>query len=147
MLNKPTIIQGNVHRDARGSLQYVNDGQPGTFKRFYIITHPNTEVIRAWQGHKKEEKSFFVLKGCFTIGVVQPMDFEKLSPLDKPQYFSMKEEDSLFLKVPGGCYTGIKAGAPDSALLVLSGDTLENSTMDDFRLPADTWVDWPVIKK
>lgn len=147
MQNKPEFIKGGVYKDERGILQYVNDEAPGNYRRFYIITHPDTNIVRAWQGHKIEEKSFFVLKGCFMIALVQPLNFENPSPLEKPEFFTMKEEDNLFLKVPIGCYTGIKAFAPDSVLLVLSGTTLEESKKDDFRLPQDTWIDWQTIKQ
>lgn len=147
MQNKPTILSGNVYTDVRGSLQYVNDERPGKYRRFYIITHPEINIVRAWQGHKNEEKSFYVLNGCFMIAVVQPLDFEDPSSVEKPEYFTMKKDDSLFLKVPGSCYTGIKACAPGSVLLVLSSATLEESKIDDFRLPPDTWPDWPKIEQ
>jgi len=147
MQNKPECVRGGVYKDERGILKFVNDGHPGKYRRFYIITHPDTTIVRAWQGHKIEEKSFFVVKGCFMIAVVQPLNFENPSPLEKPEFFIMKEEENLFLKVPGGCYTGIKAFAPDSVLLVLSGATLEESKKDDFRLPPDTWIDWQTIKQ
>lgn len=147
MQSKPTFINGGDYKDERGIVQYVNDEHPGNYRRFYIITHPDTNFVRAWQGHKIEEKSFFVVKGCFMIAVVQPLNFENPTPLENPGFFTMKEEDNLFLKVPGGCYTGIKAFAPASVLLVLSGATLEESKKDDFRLPPDTWIDWQTIKQ
>lgn len=142
---KPTLIKGGLFRDERGSLQYVNDENPGNYRRFYIITHPNIDIVRAWQGHKTEEKSFFVIKGDFTIAVVRPGNFEAPSSKDSPELFKMKSEDNLFLKVPGGCYTGIKACVPDSVLLIFSDSTLEESKNDDFRLPKDRWVDWQTI--
>jgi dTDP-4-dehydrorhamnose 3,5-epimerase len=147
MQNKPTIINGGVYKDERGILQYVNDECPGNYRRFYIIRHPDTNKVRAWRGHKIEEKCFFVIKGCFMISVVQPANFEKPSFSEKPQFFLMKEEDNLFLKVPGGCYTGIKAFVPDSELLVLSGATLEESKKDDFRLPEEKWINWQTLKQ
>ena len=147
MQNKLTFIRGGLYKDERGILQYVNDEDPGNYRRFYIITHSDTNIVRAWQGHRIEEKSFFVVKGCFMIAVVQPLNFENPSPLEKPQFFTLKEEDNLFLKASGGCYTGIKAFVPDSVLLVLSGATLEESKKDDFRLPPDTWIDWQTIKQ
>lgn len=146
MHHKPGIIVGAVHQDERGSLQYVNEELPGNYRRFYVITHPHTQIVRAWQGHKIEEKSFLVLKGTFIIAVVQPQNFENPSASEKPEIFTMKKEDNLFLKVPGGCYTGIKACIPDSELLVLSDSILEHSQKDDFRLSADMWIDWETIQ-
>ena len=146
MQNKPTIISGGIYKDERGILQYVNDEHPGNYRRFYIITHPDTNIVRAWQGHKIEEKCFFVVKGSFMIAVLQPSNFENPSLLEKAKFFLMKEEDNLFLKVPGGCYTGIKAFVPNSVLMVLSDATLENSKKDDFRLP-NNWIDWQTLKQ
>ena len=143
---KPTLIKGGLFRDERGSLKYVNDENPGNYKRFYIITHPDINIVRAWQGHKTEEKYFFVIKGCFRIAVVQPLKFEDPTAIENPELFTMNCDDNLFLKVPGGCYNGIKACEPDSVLLVLSNSTVEESKNDDFRLPKDMWVDWKTIK-
>ncbi len=146
MESKPILIKGGLYRDERGSLQYVNDENTENYKRFYIITHPDIDIVRAWQGHKTEEKSFFVIKGFFTVAVVQPQNFEAPSSKDTSELFKMKSEDNLFLKVPGGCYTGIKACEPNSILLVLSSSTLEESKSDNFRLPKDMWVEWQNIK-
>lgn len=146
MKSKPTLIKGGLFRDERGSLKYVNDENPENYKRFYIITHPDIDIVRAWQGHKTEEKFFLVIKGCFTIAVVQPLIFEDPSAVENPEFYTMKCEDNLFLKVPGGCYTGIKACKADSILLVLSNSSLEESKDDNFRLPKDMWVDWQTIK-
>lgn len=146
MQNKPIIISGGVYKDTRGILRYVNEENPENYKRFYLISHPDTNIVRAWQGHKIEKKSFFVVKGSFMIAVVQPLNFEYPSLSEKPEFFNMKDEDNLFLKIPGGSYTGIKALVPDSVLLVFSGTTLEESKKDDFRLPRDTWVNWQILK-
>ena len=147
MQNEPTITKGSVFKDERGILQYVNEKHPGNYRRFYIITHPDTNIVRAWQGHKIEEKSFFVVKGSFIIAVVQPLNFENPSSLEKPEFFTIHEENNLLLKVPGGCYTGIRAFTPNSILLVLSDVTLEESKKDNFRLPPDTWIDWETLKQ
>ncbi len=147
MPNKPVCISGGIYKDSRGILQYVNEEPPGNYRRFYIISHPDTNIVRAWQGHKIEQKSFFVIKGNFVIAVVQPLDFDKPSVSERPEIFAMSQKDNLFLKVPGGCYTGIKATSPDSALLVLSSLTLEQSKKDEYRLPPDTWIGWHTSKQ
>lgn len=58
-------IKGGMHEDTRGILYYVNDTNSGFYRRFYIINHPQTDIVRAWQGHKVEEKAFYVINGSF----------------------------------------------------------------------------------
>ena len=142
---KATVTAGKTFTDHRGSLRYVNEIDPGNFCRFYIITHPDTNVVRAWQGHKFEEKAFYVISGSFAIAVVQPKDFDVLSDNEIPEFFNLSEGNEQFLRVPGGCFTGIKALSSNASLLVLSSLTIDKSIADDFRQPVDRWVNWETI--
>jgi dTDP-4-dehydrorhamnose 3,5-epimerase len=143
---KATLLQGDSFTDNRGTLQFINEEVPGNYRRFYLMTHNDTRVVRAWQGHKKEEKAFYALNGSFTIAVVSPDSFETPGDDEKPEFFELTKENKNFLRVPGGCYTGIKALTPDSTLLVLSQFDLAGSKADDFRQPANKWVNWDSIK-
>lgn len=143
---KASIIQGGIHTDSRGTIQYVNEMNPGNYHRFYLITHPNINIVRAWQGHKLEEKAFYVIEGSFLIAVVNPAKFEQPDEDEKPDFYRLIAENHSYLKVPGGNYTGIKALNPDSTLLVLSSLNLTDSQNDDFRQPKERWVDWDTIK-
>ena len=146
MVMKATLIGGGIHIDSRGVLRYVNEENPGYYRRFYLITHNDMDVVRAWQGHKKEEKAFYSISGSFTIAVVKPDSFETPSGDEKPDFFQLTEENKNFLRVPGGSYTGIKATSTNSTLLVLSSMDLKDSKVDDYRQPADKWLDWSTIK-
>ena len=143
---KAFLIKGGVHIDSRGILRYVNEKKPGIYRRFYLITHPDVKTVRAWQGHKKEEKAFYVINGGFTIAVVNPDSIESPSDDEKPIFFQLTEENKNFLRVPGGNYTGIKAISPNATLLVLSSMDNEDSKTDDYRQPTDKWVDWNIVK-
>jgi len=143
MQQKATLVKGGIHKDSRGILRYVNEEIPGNYRRFYLITHDNTNVLRAWQGHKYEEKAFYAVSGSFIIAAVYPNYFETPSDDEKPIFFQLSEENKSFLRVPGGGYTGIKAIVPNSILLVLSSLDLADSKSDDYRQPANKWkVDW-----
>ena len=146
MPTKATLVKGGIHIDSRGILQYVNEENPGNYRRFYVITHNDVNIIRAWQGHKQEEKAFYTITGSFIIAVINPNCFEMPSDDEKPVLFQLTEENKNFLRVPGGSYTGIKALAPKSTLLVLSSLDLTGSKADDYRQPADKWIDWNTIK-
>ncbi len=143
---KATLHQGDTHIDKRGSLRFVNEKFPGNYRRFYLITHTDTTVIRAWQGHLHEEKAFYTISGSFIIAVVNPARFEAPDDDERPDFFELTEVNNNFLRVPGGCYTGIKALTSNAILLVLSGFDLADSKADDYRQPAHKWVDWNTIK-
>lgn len=140
------VIKGGVHFDFRGKLRYVNEENSGYYRRFYLISPADNSVIRAWQGHKHEGKGFYAASGSFTIAVVCPSDFDHPSDSETPEFFELSAANNSFLKVPGGCYTGIKSSSPDSVLLVLSEFDLEQSKADDYRQPESRWVDWSIIR-
>ena len=142
---KATLYQGLTHNDIRGVMRFVNEKVPGIYRRFYLITPADTTIIRAWQGHLKEEKAFFAISGGFTIAIVNPACFEEPEDGEIPEFFQLTSENNNFLRVPGGCYTGIKALTSDSTLLVLSDSDLDESKADDYRQPAHRWVDWESI--
>ena len=143
---KAAVIQGGIHEDSRGILRYVNEENPGNYRRFYIITHPDTNTVRAWQGHKIEEKAFYVITGSFIIAIVNPANFEQPSENEKPDLYKLTDENHSYLRVPGGNYTGIKALTSGATLLVLSSLDVTDSKKDDFRQPLEKWVDWDTIK-
>ena len=142
---KATLHQGGTHIDERGILRFVNEGDPGNYRRFYLITHSDTSSIRAWQGHLLEEKAFYAISGSFIIAVVNPARFEAPDDDEKPDFFQLTEENNQFLRVPGGNYTGIKSLTSNATLLVLSSFDLINSKADDYRQPAHRWVDWNTL--
>lgn len=139
---KATLHQGGFFTDDRGTIQFVNEKSPGNYRRFYLITHPNKTIVRGWQGHKHEEKAFYAIGGGFIIAVVNPLCFEEPAGDEIPEFFELTVNNNNFLRVPGGCYTGIKALMPNSTLLVLSGFDLAGSKEDDYRQPVNKWVDW-----
>lgn len=142
---KATLHKGGSYTDERGSLRFVNDQLQVNYRRFYLITPSDTSVIRAWQGHKHEQKIFYAISGSFTIAVVNPSSFEKPGNDETPEFFELTQDNNGFLRVPGGCYTGIKSKSSNATLLVLSEFDLEESKADDYRQPAFKWVDWNSI--
>ena len=142
---KATLHQGGSFTDNRGTLRFVNEKVPGNYRRFYLITQTDTTTIRAWQGHLQEEKAFYAIRGNFTIAVVNPSRFEEPGDDEIPDFFKLTEENNHFLRVPGGCYTSIKALTSNSTLLVLSTADLAESKADDYRQPVHKWVDWSLI--
>ena len=142
---KATLHQGGSFTDNRGTLRFVNEKVPGNYRRFYLITQTDTTTIRAWQGHLQEEKAFYAISGSFIIAVVSPECFEEPGDDEIPAFFQVTAENNHLLRVPGSCYTGIKALTPNATLLVLSDFGLAASKADDYRQPFHRWVDWDSI--
>lgn len=129
----PTSISGKIHTDFRGSMTFVNGADLAQIRRFYTIEIPDTTIIRAWQGHAKEQKWFYPLSGCFQIKI---MPLSEIGPEgDNLMYeFILDAQEPSLLHIPGGYYNGFKSKTPAAKLLVFSDITLDESQHDDFRL-------------
>ena len=78
MKNKKNIViisNLDSHINELGVLNYCNSLMLNKYKRFYIINHPNTKAVRAWQAHPLEGKCFIPIKGKFVISWVEIDDF------------------------------------------------------------------------
>lgn len=136
------LIQGGVFNDERGRLRFVNDFPVSDFKRFYLVKNKNVNFVRAWQGHEKEIKVFYPLKGSFILSWVEIDDFEKPSKDLIPQFYTLNADKSEMLVIDKGYANGFKAKEPDSELLIFSNLDLEESTNDIYRFEEDLWFDW-----
>ncbi len=134
------LTKGNIHTDERGTLSFVNEFNLQQTKRFYTVTHPDVNIIRAWQGHKIETKHFFVTKGSFLFGWVKPDNWE--TPLGNliitKQVLSANEP--CVLTIHAGYANGFKALEENSTVIVFSDCTLEESTGDMYRFHQNTWT-------
>ncbi|MBU3927262.1 MAG: hypothetical protein KKB74_05605 [Bacteroidetes bacterium] len=133
------LITGNTYTDHRGTVRFVNDFTFEGIKRFYTITHPDTNTIRAWQGHKIESKNFYVTKGSFLINWINIDNWEEPSKDLKINTHTLTDTQSEILIIPPGHVNGFKALEPDSTMIVFSDMLLEDSKEDDFRFPVEYW--------
>jgi dTDP-4-dehydrorhamnose 3,5-epimerase len=142
MREKTNIIKGGEFEDARGKLIFFNDFDLTAVKRFYIIDHPDTEVVRAWQGHQREQKWFFVIEGTFKIVLVQPDNWENPSKELATEEFTLTSLEPQILYIPGNYANGFKALMPQSRIMVFSSFTVDESANDNFRFDKDLWYSW-----
>jgi len=56
------IINGGKHTDSLRTLSYFNDFDLTSIKRFYIIEHPNINIIRVWQSHGMSTNGFMLFQ-------------------------------------------------------------------------------------
>ena len=135
-------ITAKQHTDDRGTLSYFSEFGIGATKRLYIIEHLNTAVVRAWQGHKKEQKWFLVISGSFKIVLIKPENLE--DPSDDLNFteINLSAGNYQVLHIPGGYINGFKALEPNSRLMVFSDFSVEESALDDFRFDKNKWYNW-----
>ena len=139
MLDKIKIIKGGIHSDERGQLSFINDFDLEDIRRMYIIEPANTDLIRAWQGHKKEEKYFLVVQGSFTIGLVEIDNWINPSTELTPTFIELNANNPKVLCVPGGYANGIKSNSKESRIMVFSSSTLVDAKGDEYRFPENYW--------
>jgi dTDP-4-dehydrorhamnose 3,5-epimerase-like enzyme len=133
------IIKGNSFTDNRGTINFVNDFHFEGIKRFYTIFHPDTSVIRAWQGHKIETKYFFVTKGKFLICWVEIDNWDKPKKELKVNKEILYADSPQILMVPAGNANGFKALEDHSTLIVFSDLDLDTSAKDLYRFDWNYW--------
>lgn len=134
------LIKGSTFEDERGILNFFNTFKMDEIVRLYEIAPTNSTTIRAWQGHKHENKWFYCNSGSFVINLVEINDFENVSDKLKSQRFILDAKEPSVLEISGGYATGFKALEEGSKLLVFSNFSVNKSKEDDFRFKADYWA-------
>ena len=132
----PKIIKGDCHSDFRGTLFYNNDFDASAIKRLYIIENQNTDFIRAWQGHKIEQRWFSAVQGSFKIKLIAIDNWQHPSKNLKAVEFILKSENLDILYVPKGFVSSIQSLEEGSKLLVMA-DYLLREVNDEYRFEAD----------
>lgn len=133
------LIEGASFSDTRGTLHFCNEFNMSETIRFYVIAPSDTDIVRAWQGHRQEKKWFYCNSGAFIINLIKVDDFENPSRSIVPERFILKAKTPAVLEVTGGYATGLKAMENESKLMVFSNFNLEESKNDDFRYDLKTW--------
>ncbi len=130
-------IKGNLLSDHRAIIRFVDDFNLGGIKKFYAISHPDTSVLRAWQGHERETIYLFVASGSFLINWIEHGNWENPGKELPGSFKIMSDKKSEILKIAPGHVNGLKALQADSTLIIFSDMYLHESKLDDFRFPCD----------
>lgn len=135
---KPTLIKGNLHQDQRGILRFNNHFDASEIKRVYMIENQTIEVVRAWQGHKIEQRWFSAINGSFLIKIISPNHWE--TPTDTIENFEFVLDKNTLdvLHIPGGFLTSIKAIEEKSQLLVMADYRL-GELNDEYKFPLEVF--------
>ena len=129
---KPTLTLGGSKSDLRGSLFFNNDFDASTIKRMYIIENQSTDFVRAWQGHKIEQRWFSAVFGSFEIKLIEINQWDKPNPNLNCETFQLNSSSLDILHIPSGFVTSIKALEENSRLLLFS-DYFFNEISDEYR--------------
>jgi dTDP-4-dehydrorhamnose 3,5-epimerase-like enzyme len=140
MASTPHFINGNVFTDERGTLSSVNGFDLQKVRRLYLI-EPLTNVVRAWQGHKVEQKWLYVVAGSFKFVIIEPDNWETPVTAVSSFEYTLTALTGV-LHIPGGYANGFKALAPNSKVIVFSDCSVEASAKDDYRFDKQLWFDW-----
>lgn len=132
------LIKGESYSDNRGSLFYNNQLDFSEIKKVYIIENLDTSIIRAWQGHKIEQRWFLAAGGSFEIKLVEVDDWENPSGNLQIKIFKLNSEEFSLLKIPPGFATSIQALEESSKLLVMS-DYRQGEVDDNYKFNQNTW--------
>ena len=133
---KPNLISGNCHQDERGQLFYNNDFDTTCIKRMYVIENHSVDFVRAWQGHKAEQRWFSAVQGRFKIQLIAIDNWDTPSEnLPRIEYHLHSEKLDI-LHIPAGYISSIQALEKKSKLVVMSDYHL-GELNDEFRYPTD----------
>jgi dTDP-4-dehydrorhamnose 3,5-epimerase-like enzyme len=140
LIQIPQIIPGASHTDHRGTISFVNDFKFEGVNRFYTIHHPNTSIIRAWQGHTQDSKYYYPVKGSWVVAWVK-MDFEIPEEDWKVDFIKLKATDNKIVFLPPGYANGFKALEKDSIIIGFNASGKEEEK-EILRWDAGRWLDW-----
>ncbi len=132
------LINGGSAVDDRGMIYFVNDFNFPDVKRFYQVSNYNTEIIRAFHGHRHEIKYVYVPKGSALV-IAVPLD-DLSTPLKGKkniQRFILSERKPAILKIPEGYANGFRTLEQRSTIQFFSNRSLKESLEDDIRFDWD----------
>ena len=132
---EPKLISGNCHSDDRGVLYYNNSFDAGVVKRIYFIENRDADFVRAWQGHKIEQRWFSAANGSFEIRLVEVDNWETPSINLEQLVFTISSEKLDVLHIPAGYISSIRALTNQAKLLVMADYGL-GEIKDEYRYDA-----------
>tara|TARA_Y100000996_G_scaffold378131_1_gene330600 strand:+ start:62 stop:505 length:444 start_codon:yes stop_codon:yes gene_type:complete len=147
MKKKIKLIDADLHIDDRGELIFCNNFDMNKIKRFYHITNFSNPFIRAWHGHKFEDKYILVTKGSTLAAAVKIDNWKNPSKSLKVETFALNDKKPKLLFIPGGYAHGYKTLLADTRLIIFSTSTLKKSIKDDYRYEAYYWNPWTIKER
>ena len=124
---KSELIAGRTHVDLRGALMYNNDFDASEVKRMYLIENKDKTIVRAWQGHKIEQRWFTAVLGVFRIQLIKIDNWEQPSKNLIVETYILNSDSLNVLHIPAGYVSSIQSISSASKLLVLADYLLDDN--------------------
>jgi dTDP-4-dehydrorhamnose 3,5-epimerase-like enzyme len=125
----PEIIKGGQFVDDRGILSFVDAVPFENIKRVYIVKNFSVDTVRAFHGHKIEEKFVLVISGS-AILLAAKMVGDSLQGVTR---YVLSDRNPQVLHIPAGYANGFRALEPDTKVMFFSTSTITQAATDDYR--------------
>lgn len=132
----PNIIEGIRFVDDRGLLFYNNNVDFSLVKRCYIIENNKINPIRAWRGHKIEQRWFIAITGNFIVKLIHIDNWSLPNRLLPKFEFVLNSNSFNVLHIPPGYISSIESIDEGSKLFAMS-DYGYMEINDDYQFPID----------
>ena len=143
----PRLIQGGLAADDRGEVSFVNEFTFAGIKRFYVVSNHRTGFVRAWHGHKHEEKYITVVSGAAVVCAVKIDNWEHPSKKSEVHRYVLSAAKPGILYIPMGYANGFMTLTSDAKLVFFSTASVEESMKDDIRFESRYWDPWQVTER
>ena len=143
----PRLIQGGLAADDRGEVSFVNEFTFTGIKRFYVVSNHRAGFVRAWHGHKHEEKYITVVSGATVVCAVKIDNWEQPSKESEVHRYVLSAAKPAVLYIPKGYANGFMTLTSDAKLLFFSTASVEESMKDDIRFESRYWDPWQVAER
>ena len=138
---KPILFESKSNSDHRGTVSFTNELNLSTAVRTYKVINNQSKTVRAWHGHKIEEKWISVEDGEFLVCAVKIDDFENPNKNQEVFNFNMTPESGI-LYIPNNYANGAMNLTENNAVRYYSSLLLEESIKDDYRFESNFWDPW-----
>lgn len=146
-MNEPILMSGDLFVDDRGEVDFVNEFDMTSVKRFYTVVNHRRGFIRAWHAHKKEAKYVTVVNGAALVAAVEIDNWHEPSKDLKVHRYVLASVKPSVLYIPSGHANGFMTLREDTKLMFFSTTTLDESRGDDYRFDSRYWDPWDVIER
>jgi dTDP-4-dehydrorhamnose 3,5-epimerase-like enzyme len=146
-MSEIALLKGGLAIDDRGEVGFVNEFDFEAVRRFYTISNHNTGFIRAWHGHKFEQKHLTVVSGAFVVAAVEIDNWDSPAKDLPVNRFILNAKQPAVLQIPPGYANGIMSLTDDAKVMVFSSSSLEESIGDDYRFDAHYWDAWTIDER
>ena len=92
---EPILFESKSNSDHRGKVSFTNDLNLNKVVRTYKVINKQVRTVRAWHGHKIEEKWISVEDGEFLVCAVKIEDFENPSKDQEVFQFNMTPDSGI----------------------------------------------------